>query len=76
MFKLHLCFFNGCSLREEINRLTSKGMSNTSLKVTTEYSLWKHMVRKHYCNFRYVTNMLKIRSRRFDRAQYFNLNHL
>ena len=27
------------------------------------------MVRKHYYNFRYLTNMLKIRSRGFDRAQ-------
>ena len=32
------------------------------------------MVRKHYYNFRYLTNMLKIRSRGFDRAQYWNAN--
>ena len=27
------------------------------------------MVRKHYYNFRYLANMLKIRSREFDRVQ-------
>ena len=32
------------------------------------------MVRKHYYNFRYSANMLKIRSRGFDRAQYSNVN--
>ena len=32
------------------------------------------MVKKHYYNFRYLTNMLKIRSRGKDRAQYFNVN--
>ena len=31
------------------------------------------MVRKHYYKFRYITNMLKIKSRRFDRAQYLML---
>ena len=31
------------------------------------------MVRKHYYNFRYLTNMLKIRSLGFDRAQYRNV---
>ena len=31
------------------------------------------MVRKHYYNFRYLANMLKIRSRGKDRAQYFML---
>ena len=31
------------------------------------------MVRKYYCNFRYLINMLKIRSRVKDRAQYFNV---
>ena len=29
------------------------------------------MVRKHYYNVRYLTNMLEIRSRGKDRAQYF-----
>ena len=37
-----------------------------------QHSLQKHMVRKHYYNVRYLTNMLKIRSRGFDRAQYCN----
>ena len=31
------------------------------------------MVRKHYYNFRFLTNMLKIRSRGFDLAQYCNV---
>ena len=31
------------------------------------------MVRKHYYNFRYLTNMLKIKSSGKDRAQYFIL---
>ena len=31
------------------------------------------MVRKHYYNFRYLTNMLKIRPRVFDRAKYYNV---
>ena len=31
---------------------------------------------KHYYNFRYLTNMLKIRSRGFDRAQYCNDNQI
>ena len=31
------------------------------------------MVRKHYYNSRYLTNMLKITSRGKDRAQYFNV---
>ena len=34
------------------------------------------MVRKHYYNFRYLTNMLKIRSRGLDRAQYRNVNQI
>ena len=34
------------------------------------------MVRKHYHNFRYLTNILKIRSRGFDRAQYCNANQI
>ena len=29
------------------------------------------MFRKHYCNFRYLTNMLEIGSRGKYRAQYF-----
>ena len=33
------------------------------------YSIETHG-RKHYYNFRYLTNMLKLRSRGFDRAQY------
>ena len=32
------------------------------------------MVRKHYYNFRYSANMLKIRSREFDHAQYCKVN--
>ena len=32
------------------------------------------MVTEHYYNFRYLTNMLKIRSRGFDRGQYWNVN--
>ena len=28
------------------------------------------MVRKHYYNFRYQTNMLNLRWREFDRGQY------
>ena len=32
------------------------------------------MVRKHYYNFLYPANMLEIRSRGFDRAQYCNVN--
>ena len=39
-------------------------------------SLLKHMVMKHYYNFRYLTNMLKIRSLGKDRAQYFNVNQI
>ena len=31
------------------------------------------MVRKHYYNFRFLTNMLKIRSRGLDLAQYCNV---
>ena len=31
------------------------------------------MVGKHYYNFSYLTNILKIRSRGFDRAQYCNV---
>ena len=38
--------------------------------------LQKHMVRKHYYNFRYITNMLKIRSCGFDRAQQGNVNQI
>ena len=34
------------------------------------------MVRKHYYDFRYLTSMLKIRSREFDRAQYYNVNQI
>ena len=34
------------------------------------------MVRKHYYNFRNLANMLKIRSREKDRAQYFNVNQI
>ena len=34
------------------------------------------MVRKHCYNFRYLTNMLKIRSRGFERAQYCNVNQI
>ena len=34
------------------------------------------MVRKNYYNFRYLTNMLKIRSPGKDRAQYFNVNQI
>ena len=34
------------------------------------------MVRKHYYNLRYSANMLKIRSRGFDRAQYYNVNQV
>ena len=30
----------------------------------------KTMVRKHYYNFRYQENMLNLRSRGFERAQY------
>ena len=37
------------------------------------HSLQKHMVKKH---FRFLTNMLKIRSRGFDRAQYCNVNQI
>ena len=39
-------------------------------------SLSKHMVRKHSYNFRYLTNLLKIRSHGFDRAQYCNVNQI
>ena len=43
ILNLHLCYLNGCSflakeinrLRNEINRLSSKGMSNIYFKVTT-----------------------------------------
>ena len=38
-----------------------------------DHSLQKRMVRKHYYNSRYLTNMLKIRSRGKGRAQYFNV---
>ena len=34
------------------------------------------MVRKQYCNFRYLPDMLKTRSRGFDRAQYGNVNQI
>ena len=34
------------------------------------------MVRKHYYNFRYLVNMLKISSREFDRAQCCNVNQI
>ena len=34
------------------------------------------MVKKHYYNFRNLTNMLKIGSRGNDRAQYFNVNQI
>ena len=34
------------------------------------------MVRKHYYNFRYSANMLKIRSRGSDRAQYCDVNEI
>ena len=34
------------------------------------------MVRKHYYNFRSFANMLKLRSRGFDRAQYCNVNQV
>ena len=48
----------------------------TSFWHCLNYGLEKHMVRKHYYNFRYLTNMLKIRSRGFDRAQYCNVNQI
>ena len=41
-----------------------------------KHSLQKHMVRKHYYNFCYLANMLKTRSRGFDRAQYYNVNQI
>ena len=41
-----------------------------------DHSLKKHMVRKHYNNFLYLANMLKIRSRGFDRAQCCNVNQI
>ena len=34
------------------------------------------MVRKRYYNFRYLTNMLKIKSCGSDRAQYCNVNQI
>ena len=34
------------------------------------------MVRKHYYNFRYLTNMFEIRSHGFDRVQYWNVNQI
>ena len=34
------------------------------------------MVRKYYYNFRYLTTILKIKSRGFDRAQYGNVNQI
>ena len=42
------------------------------------HSLLKRMARKHYHNFSfsYLTNMLKIRSRRFDCAQYWNVHQI
>ena len=36
----------------------------------------QHMVRKHYYNFSYSANMLKMRSRGFDRAQYCNVHQI
>ena len=33
-------------------------------------------IETHYYNFRYLTNMSKIRSRGFDRAQYCNVNQI
>ena len=42
-------------------------------QILFNHSLQKHMVRKHYYNFRYLTNMLIIRSRGFDRAQCYNV---
>ena len=42
----------------------------TSLTEILEHSLQKHMVRKHYYNFCYSANILNIRSRGFDCAQY------
>ena len=40
------------------------------------HSLLKHMVRKHYYNFRSLTNMLKISLRGFDHVQNCNVNPL
>ena len=34
------------------------------------------MVKKHYYNVRYLTNMLKLRSRGFDHAQYCNVDKI
>ena len=42
----------------------------TSLTEMLEHSLQKHMVRKHYYNFFYLANILNIKSRGFDCAQY------
>ena len=37
------------------------------------HGLQKYIVRKHYYNFRYSANMLKIRSRGFDRANMLKI---
>ena len=42
----------------------------TSLTEMLEHSLQKHMVRKRYYNFCYLANILNIKSRGFDCAQY------
>ena len=46
------------------------------IRYVFDHSLQKHMVRKHYYNFRYSANMLKIRSRGSDRAQYCDVNEI
>ena len=42
-------------------------------QILFNHSQQKHMIRKHYYNFCYLKNMLKIRSRGFDRAQCHNV---
>ena len=51
-------------------------IAKNSIVGAFHHSLEKHMVGRHYYNFRYLKNMLKIRSRGFDGAQYCNVNQI